>query len=1239
MANELQSFLTYLEEDKLRKQQEQPVVEDLTAYKQFEESNFDTRREEFKDIISPQYTTEQQNIVYKPKTGKYTLTQLENDPEFSKVANRFLESIGRDENIFEYLRDADYSLSAAAMRSIEANNWTAEQASDYMYLREVFNNAELDGFKERFNFVKDLTVDVVTDPLNILAALFAVPTLGGSLAARGALGIAAQQGVKKLTAAQLAKRTALRKAKTLKAAKTGAAVGAIEGAAWAGPHEYFLQDIDVDLGAREEIDLGLIAGTTVLGGVFGGAIGGGLTGVAGFKNSSYLNKQKFKYANETEIEDIATSQTRKEVEEQSILEQVRLKSSQALSKLGLKKNKQNQIKEDGLNTLNLWISRTVGKPTTQFLNRLKDSETLQELLSKFRYDYDSTITGAKDLTVREKSYGLLVQELHGKFLGGLQQATKKIDRTGIRGFLGLHWGNRIDVNINDQLAMMLRDTKLNIKNAEALRNGTYKGQFRVDDELLDTYIDIKKLLNEGYKMGKESGLFLDSTGYMAGYLPRLFNYEYLLKNRDKFEEILIKAGHATPDNTKTPIKTFDKAGKEIKDDIERFAKGDRGVDVNTFGRDFLEETGGDMAEAQKLKAAQIVDDMLDYRSTPFELKSSGQSAGRTGFIQSRRFKNIDDNEIAEFLENDVEKVLEDYFTNLSQGIARTKMFGRSIDDFEKRFIRDTKNKTGIFYELINAGKKKGLTESEAIKDAEVVVAELRKMHKLVTGIENPTIKSKKLSFGNDLLKLSQQMAHLPFATLSSITEPFILFSRASSGDAYNVGKDILTSISKETVNILDRSVRAIQRLAGKTTKQTDAPVGKYFGLNELNDKDWMELYQTGLGLEQSLQERIAGLTGEAMQNTYLKNTSNAFFKATLLTQWTKAVQLASFTTGKRLIKQRAEALYLHKKGKKLIQLTGNKKTSTTRYYRQQLNDLGVDVDEAMEWYEKSLDKNGRFKQNLAEAQDFYDNQLTSGANRFTKEIILNPSTAEANRPLWFSHPSAQLLVQFAGYPTVFNNTVLKRWMNEGLFQNPAQVAPKVAMTAIAMGAVAHLGNTLRSSGQNYYDYKTGERVDDTTLVLESIRRFGGLGPIDYAYRYKQDADRGLSGLPALMKSVAGPAPQDVMDAFLFRRGWTELGVQNLPFYGAYDLFGGEGTRKDLRTWARKIDKGPTEPKEEKRKYYYAKGGLVYNVPKVGNEPDEIKMRGVDATYNEVAGIILEDEEDRGITKQMKELLK
>jgi hypothetical protein len=81
------------------------------------------------------------------------------------------------------------------------------------------------------------------------------------------------------------------------------------------------------------------------------------------------------------------------------------------------------------------------------------------------------------------------------------------------------------------------------------------------------------------------------------------------------------------------------------------------------------------------------------------------------------------------------------------------------------------------------------------------------------------------------------------------------------------------------------------------------------------DEEWGELYKTGLALEQAVQERIEGLAGEGMHNSVLKNIQAGFFKANLLTQWTKAVQLASFTTGKRLIKQRAQALYEHQSGK------------------------------------------------------------------------------------------------------------------------------------------------------------------------------------------------------------------------------------------------------------------------------------------------------------------------------------
>ena len=93
------------------------------------------------------------------------------------------------------------------------------------------------------------------------------------------------------------------------------------------------------------------------------------------------------------------------------------------------------------------------------------------------------------------------------------------------------------------------------------------------------------------------------------------------------------------------------------------------------------------------------------------------------------------------------------------------------------------------------------------------------------------------------------------------------------------------------------------------------------------------------------------------------------------------------------------------------------------------------------------------------------------------------------------------------------------------------------MTTIVMASIAHLGNTLRSQGENLYDYETGEKKDDAELVLEAVRRFGGLGPLDYAYKYDQDKDRNVGQVAAVLKTFAGPLPQDGMDAFLFRRGF------------------------------------------------------------------------------------------------------
>ena len=64
-------------------------------------------------------------------TNKRSLSELGQDDEFSKRALRFLEGVGSNDNIFEYLRDSDYSLSSAFTRSFQSDNWTEEQKEDY----------------------------------------------------------------------------------------------------------------------------------------------------------------------------------------------------------------------------------------------------------------------------------------------------------------------------------------------------------------------------------------------------------------------------------------------------------------------------------------------------------------------------------------------------------------------------------------------------------------------------------------------------------------------------------------------------------------------------------------------------------------------------------------------------------------------------------------------------------------------------------------------------------------------------------------------------------------------------------------------------------------------------------------------------------------------------------------------------------------------------------------------------
>ena len=850
-------------------------------------------------------------------SGKKSLTQLAEDEEFAIRSERFLDGIGSNENIFEYLRDADYSLSSAIVRSFQTGNWTEEQKQDYNYLKEQFNNTELRGFKEKFGLVKDLAGDILLDPLNAVAAFFAVPTAGTSTALAAGLSTATKVSAK-----------ALAKAK-LKQAKGTALLGASEGAAWGGLHNYFMQDMDVDLGLDTEVDLRESALSGLIGGAFGGAIGGAAGMIPGGVPSGFYSKtakKELNYANENDI--VVTPETRTKEANDYELQEIIGTSKDKIDKGFLK-----------------FISQSIGKPTTEFLKAAEKSPALQNFLRKLRYDYDAGVLKSRkegvnkvqlaDGTETTQTFGEALSRRFGNAHFRLAKALNVLYRTGFRA--------NIIKEQNDVLKTLLRDKNMSVNKIDNLVGQEYKG-FNIDIDVASAYKGVRTLLDDTYTDANKIGLFQPNTLNIGGYFPRLFKYEVLLKKRKKFEDILVKSGHANPTNKKTMIEMVDKDNNKVF--VNKI--GDEGIDDEVFGTNFVKEasegrtsnieelTEKELLRAKKLKANAIVTNMLEERWTPIELKQKGKN--QSSYLTPRRFTKIADDEIDEFLEGDVQNVLQNYFTNISQSIERKKYFGGTLNAFQKE-----KNK--IKNELIDNGI--------SVEDAGKLGERLEDVFKKVTGLETYSQSFlKRNKYGrvfNDWGKLTQQMAYLPFATLSSITEPLLLLTRVGTADAPAAVGNIGKALVKEGGNVFDRTFKGIQRgVFGKKVK----------GFKDLDDETWNELYSTGLALEQAVQERIEGLAGEALTGSRAKELQQAFFKLNLLTQWTKAVQLASFTTGKRLIKQNARKLS-----------EGNLSSRQQKYLTGQLNELGIEADDAVNWYRSSLNEAGQYDDNLARGLD------------------------------------------------------------------------------------------------------------------------------------------------------------------------------------------------------------------------------------------------------------------------------
>lgn len=284
---------------------------------------------------------------------------------------------------------------------------------------------------------------------------------------------------------------------------------------------------------------------------------------------------------------------------------------------------------------------------------------------------------------------------------------------------------------------------------------------------------------------------------------------------------------------------------------------------------------------------------------------------------------------------------------------------------------------------------------------------------------------------NNTLIMYQYIRLLPLATLSSLSEPLVVFERSGTDTRKGIARALLNA-SKVAIKGWDKALK-------------DMPHNEAL--------QWM--VEAGIALDHAATERIAATYGgnaEAVKGTIkipftdkeVKTDviTGKFFKYNLLGPFTRFNRMFAFQSALNMVKSHAERL-----------ATEQAPVGSRRYVRwvQELKELGLNPIEAVQWYQRG-----------ASRADPYAPQVTLAAMRFTNEVVMHPRPN--NRPFWQSNPHFALISQLKGFQTVFGNTVVKRWIKK-IFGSDIYSGMRngyqIAGVAILMTSIAMLANMIR----------------------------------------------------------------------------------------------------------------------------------------------------------------------------------
>lgn len=407
-----------------------------------------------------------------------------------------------------------------------------------------------------------------------------------------------------------------------------------------------------------------------------------------------------------------------------------------------------------------------------------------------------------------------------------------------------------------------------------------------------------------------------------------------------------------------------------------------------------------------------------------------------------RSVEIDELDFEEFLDDDLINVLDDYFERGSRKVTYDQMFGYTGDKVRKD---------------LEAIVEESRANGRPIQEQETIA-----ITKLLRNLQGQQRFGNVFDNVNEVVGTSMRIMHLGMATLASFGEAFIPFGKAGFLQA---SKGLLKAVTSVPQHYASQALRGVPEPEAYAAAQ-----------------------RVNLALDAAAAERLSSLFGGEVLTAGNRKVNNAFFKATLLTEWVKLVQVAAFNTGRSVI---TDNLTVLSKGSRI--------PGRDELLRRELDALGVDIESGLRWVRGGKNKDHPFME-----------MIERGSLRFANDSALNPDSAV--KPFIQSRPEAMLLTQFKAYPTAFANIVLKDW-GDGMFgvgktklQRGTKAVRATVATALITGATSY-GMGLREYIQ-YGEAGNPHREAETDLErLSDIMDVSGLMGHAAIFKHAYDADR------------------------------------------------------------------------------------------------------------------------------------